>query len=182
MNKIAQINNKNITKKDKMIAFIYELICGLLVLLFIVKLNDIKMFLILLPFLVILTLIVHESIHISLFKLFGKDTKIKIINDKFKSIYIYQCNQNVYYTRLQTIIILLTPLISISCITIILFLFLDKNLVFPIVVNGIINAMGSMTDFILSIKLLTYKEKIFINYEMKETFTLNIFEKEKHNN
>ena len=37
--------------------------------------------------------------------------------------------------------------------------------------------MGAMTDVVLSLKLLTFKDKIFINYEKKENIILNIFVK-----
>lgn len=181
MQKIDKISNENITKQDELIAFIYECICCIFMGLSLRNWNYIKIFLITLPFLVIFTLVIHESIHILFFKLFSKEAQIKIINDNFKNIYIYQSNKNVYYTRLQTIIILLAPLVLISTITLFILRFTNEQLFVPISVNGVINAMGAMTDIVLSIKLFFYKGKIFINYEKKDYITLNIYKKEENN-
>lgn len=179
MRKIDRISNDNITRKDEIIAFIYECICCVFMGLSLRNWSYIKIFLTTLPFLVIFTLILHESIHILFFKLFGKNAQIKIINDNFKNIYIYQSNENVFYTRLQTIVVLLSPLVLISCLTFLILQFVNRQLFVPISVNGVVNAMGAMTDVVLSLKLLSYKEKIFINYEKKDYITLNIFKKEE---
>ncbi len=178
MQKIDSISNANITKKDECIAFIYECICCVFMGLSLRNWNYIQIFLLTLPFFVITTLVIHEGIHILFFKLFGKDADIKIINDDFKSIYIYQSNKNVFYTRFQTIIILLAPLILISFVTFGILNFSNEKLSVPISVNGVINAMGAMTDMVLSIKLLSYKGKIFVNYEKDENITLNIYKEE----
>lgn len=179
MTKIATISNHNITKKDEFIAFIYECICCVFMGLSLRNWNHIVVFLITLPFLVITTLVIHESIHILFFRIFSKEAKIEIINDEFKSIYIYQSNPNVFYTKWQTIVILISPLVLISLITWLLLPFCNESILVPISVNGVINAMGAMTDVVLSIKLLTYKKQIFVNYEKKESITLNVYAREE---
>lgn len=181
MHKIASISNANITHKDEFIAFVYECICCVFMGFSLRNWNHIKIFLLMLPFLVVFTLFIHESIHILFFKLFGKEATIKIINDNFKNIYVYQSNKNVYYTRLQTIVILLAPLILISIATLIILHFSNETIFVPISVNGVINAMGAMTDIVLSIKLLCYRGKIVVGYEKKENIILNIYQKEEIN-
>lgn len=177
MTKIATISSNNITPRDEVIAFIYECICCVFMGLSLRNWNHIAMFLITLPFFIIITLVIHEYIHILFFKIFSKEAKIKVINDNFKNIYIYQYNKNVFYTKLQTITILLSPLVFISFITWLLLQICNETILVSISVNGIINAMGAMTDVVLSLKLLTFKDKIFINYEKKENIILNIFVK-----
>lgn len=177
MKLIAELNNDSITRKEKIIGMIYEIILTILLIVSVFQLQDIKIFLFL-PVLVILTLFIHECIHVSLFKAFNKNAKIKIVHDGIKNIYMYQYNQNVYYTRNQTLVVLLSPLLGISFLSILLLFLINSNLIALVAVNGVINAMGSMTDLLLSLRLMTYDTNVRINYENKEKFTLNIYEKE----
>lgn len=170
MKKINEFNMDNISKMNEFLAFLYECFCCIYLGIILKQISKISFYILLLPIFVIVTLIIHESIHILFFKIFNKNSKIKIINNHFKQIFMYQSNENVYYNKFQTIIILLSPLIFISIISFILINCIPfDNIVLLIAMNMIINAMGSVTDVISSINLLTkyFNKKIFIKYELK---------------
>lgn len=118
-----------------------------------------------LPIIVIITLTIHELIHILFFKLFGKKkAKIKVLRDKdLKAIVIYQHNKDVFYSKLQTITVLLMPLILITMVSIVLLFFIPNSLIIKF--NMILNVFGSVIDMAITVRLLIYAPKgIKINY------------------
>lgn len=170
MRKIDEFNINNVSKFDKLFAFLYECICCVLLGICLRELSIISFYILYLPIFVIITLIIHESIHIVFFKIFNKKSKIKIINNHFKQIFMYQSNKEIYYNKYQTIIILLAPLILISLISfIIMNLITIKSFYLLFFINAIINAMGSVTDLISSLKLFIkyFNKKVFIKYELQ---------------
>ena len=83
---------------------------------------------------------------------------------------MYQSNKEIYYNKYQTMIILLAPLILISLISfIIMNLITIKSFYLLFFINAIINAMGSVTDLISSLKLFIkyFNKKVFIKYELQ---------------
>ncbi|HBG8471525.1 TPA: DUF3267 domain-containing protein [Clostridioides difficile] len=171
MKKISEISKKNIGKLDIFLGIIFNILIVIGYILF----NDFE-FLInninlksLFYFIAIVvsTVIVHELIHILFFNFFSKGkAKIKIKYDKhIGSIVIYQSNKVILYNKIQTIIILLAPLLSIAIISFFC-IFYFKAISEILKINLILNSMGSTGDFIISSKLFhNYISKnILINY------------------
>ena len=175
-------NKLNITIKEKVIlfSFIFIIIVSHL-LLFGFNLNvfDKFIYFLLIPLTIAFVLVIHELIHILLFKYFGKgQAKIKIIYDKeLGAIAIYQCNKEVLYSLKEVLAILLTPMLFLTVIGFIL-LNLTNNLLFLelIKLNILVNLAGSSLDFLISLLLLKkYKRndiKIYFDYKLKEGMEL----------
>lgn len=128
---------------------------------------DIKV--IFLPAFVIGTLITHELIHISLFEIFSKGkADVEVLVDRaLGAIVVYQKNKNVFYNKLQTIIILLAPVIIITLISLIR-IEINPEWSMVLKVNMLLNILGSLTDIVLSLKLISCKGNIRINYDFEE--------------
>lgn len=123
------------------------------------------------PLLMITTLVLHELIHIILFKLFGKGQAIiKIIRDKdLKSIIIKQENENLFYTKMQVIIILLTPLIVITVISFLVQVIpITNNFGLLIMLNNVLNALGSCIDVYCVFILITTKRVKKVNFSFTD--------------
>lgn len=136
-----------------------------------IKEEDITISFFLLPIVVVITLIIHELIHIIFFKIFGKNkARIKVLRDKtLKAIMIYQENKDVFYTKFQTITILLMPLIIITIISSILLFFMPNSLI--IKVNMILNILGNVIDIVITTRLLIHvPNNISINYTYEQKY------------
>lgn len=155
---------------DEILAFLYECVCCVILGLILRHFDKINIFMLLLPILIMITLIIHEFIHIILFKLLNKKAIIKIINNNWKQIFIYQSNPKVCYSKLETAIILISPFIIITIITFFILGFINTkgSIYILFAINGVINAMGSVTDIVSIIKLYRtyFKQNIYINYDL----------------
>lgn len=177
MNIIEEFSMKNIDRIDEVNAFIYECICCVFVGLILRLFCNITFEFLLLPFIIILTLIIHESIHILFFKILNKESLISIKTErnsknKIKAICIYQSNKNIAYNKLQTFVILLSPVVLITFFSSLLLLFIPQTSIWYLIIsiNAIINAMGSATDVVLSLKLIRkyYFKEIAIKYDYRD--------------
>lgn len=124
----------------------------------------------------IVCVIIHELIHISFFIYFGKgEAKIKLKREKeYGALVVHQMNENVYYSKKEIIIILLSPLLII---TILLIPLMDLiNMPFLIFANSVLNILGSSIDFYISMILLRKTPKnIKVNFSSSE-IAMNIYE------
>ena len=179
-----EIHKKNVSFKLILVAILYNVLIVIISFKYSkIRLNYITPLIFILPLIVLGTLIIHEYIHILLFKYFSNgNAEIEVIRDKeIKSIIMYQKNKEVLYTPIQTIVILLSPMILLTLLTIPLLYINIKCVYVILMINMILNIMGSTTDMILSlILLLKYNKKdIFINYAYSKEFgvILNINER-----
>lgn len=132
--------------------------------------DDINLSFISLPLVVVATFIFHEYIHIFFFKvLSGGNADIKVIKEKdLGAVIMYQQNKDVLYTRLQTVIILVAPLVLITLLSIPLLNLGALGLIFK--ANMYLNIMGSSIDCALIFKLLRkYDGNIKVNYEYEQS-------------
>lgn len=128
------------------------------------------------PLLVIFTIIIHELIHIFFFKLFSHGIAVIVPTwDKnLGAIVLKQTNQSIYYGKLQTLIILLSPLIIITFISVILTMVTSAKLI--IFVNCILNIIGSSTDMYISIKLaFKYPNNIKVSHANGKDIGMTIY-------
>ncbi|WP_283705524.1 metalloprotease family protein [Clostridium perfringens] len=179
-----EIHKKNVSFKLILVAILYNVSIVIISFKYSkIRLNYITPLIFILPLIVLGTLIIHEYIHILLFKYFSNgNAEIEVIRDKeIKSIIMYQKNKEVLYTPIQTIVILISPMILLTLLTIPLLYINIKCVYVILMINMILNIMGSTTDMILSlILLLKYNKKgILINYAYSKEFgvILNINEK-----
>lgn len=181
---ITKISKKNISKIDICIVIIFNIISILLfILLFKPSLNNLDFYFLTLPVVMIITTVIHEYIHIIFFKLFGKGkANIKIMRNKdIKGIVVLQQNKDVKYSLNQILIILLSPLIIITVISLLLSVTALDNINLIIGTNMWLNCIGSTTDVVLSFK--RYKEgegATNFEYTKEEGIVMNI-EKEREN-
>ncbi|MCC0672194.1 MULTISPECIES: DUF3267 domain-containing protein [unclassified Clostridioides] len=184
MNKISKISKENIGKLDIFLGIIFNILIVTGYILFndfeylINNINSKSLFYFIT--IVIGTVIIHELIHILFFNFFSNGkAKIKIKYDKhIGSIVIYQSNEVILYNKIQTIIILLAPLVLITIISFFC-IFYFKTISEILKINLVLNSMGSTGDFILSSKLFhNYISKnILINYSYssQEGTIMNIY-------
>lgn len=179
---ITKISKKNISKIDICIVIIFNIISILLfILLFKPSLNNLDFYFLTLPVVMIITTVIHEYIHVIFFKLFGKGkAHIKIMRNKdIKGIVVLQQNKDVKYSLNQILIILLSPLIIITVISLLLSVIALDNINLIIGTNMWLNCIGSTTDVVLSFK--RYKEgegATNFEYTKEEGVVMNI-EKER---
>lgn len=129
-----------------------------------------------LPIVVIITLAIHETIHILAFKCLGHgEARIRIRRDKRAgAIVIQQINDKLFYDKKSTIVILLSPFIIITIVTSILLAYLPYSLV--IYVNCILNAVGSSIDMYVSLRLIfCFPKNIIIKYNNGEEVGMEIY-------
>lgn len=167
MEKIDEISKDNIEKKY--IVGVMVIISLMWIVCFIsgyLDINKLDLKILYLPVLVIGTLVVHEYIHVVLFKVFSKGrANIEVKRDrKLGAIVVYQKNQEVFYNKKQTVVILLMPLVLITTISLI------KITILPywamvLKVNMLLNILGSSTDLVTSYKLFKYKGEVKVNYD-----------------
>ncbi|MBP1308818.1 hypothetical protein JOD82_001838 [Paenibacillus sp. 1182] len=114
----------------------------------------------------LIAFVIHECIHIAFFKLFGKGkARMKVSREKsVGAVVMHQVNEEVFYKRWEMITILLSPLILLSLFFFGLHLYISMP--FLIVVNIVLNAIGSSVDVYASLKLL-FKghQKIVVNFD-----------------
>lgn len=125
----------------------------------------------------LLVLFIHECIHVFFFYLFGKgEAKVVPKRDKaIGAIIMHQTNPNVYYTRNQMLIILLSPLILLTII--LLFLHFLLPIPFLLFINIVLNAIGSSTDLYVSYRLLkNHSSKMIVNLDQEENI-LYVYER-----
>lgn len=118
----------------------------------------------------LLLLVVHELIHVGLFILFGNGkAKIRVsINKKYRAIVVKQINKEVFYNKKETILILISPLLTLSIVLFLLMFVVNMPLL--LCSNLIINALGSSIDLYISVKLLVKHDKdILVNYDSHKT-------------
>lgn len=121
--------------------------------------------------------VIHELIHIGLFHLFGQG-KAKVIPKREKelgAVIMHQVNPEVFYTRNQMLFILLSPLILLTVLLLALHFYLP--LPFLLLINIVLNSLGSSTDLYASYRLLSnYSRHDMINFEPDEHI-MNIYER-----
>lgn len=118
-------------------------------------------------FTLFIIIVIHELIHIIFFKIFGKGkAKIKI-KFSIEKILIQQVNKELYYTKNQMILILLSPLIFITLILVFISLIISYfYTIFYLVC--IMNCIGCLIDLGVSISILRYsnrESKIYYYFE-----------------
>lgn len=126
----------------------------------------------------LIVFIAHELIHIMFFKLFSKnEAKVKLVKEKnLNAFVVKQLNPNVYYSKLQTIIILLSPLLLINSMFFILLMTTDFSIL-NIYANILANTLASCIDCYVSLKLiLKFDNEILVNYSTDE-INMNIYGK-----
>lgn len=167
---MEQIHKRNTTITDKIFVVVFNLL--LIISIYFqgnISLDDINIFFIGLPLLVIATFILHEYIHIFFFKLFSKGkANIKVIREKdLGAVIMYQENKDVSYSKYQTIMVLIAPLVLITIVSI---PFMNNSLVGLLIkANMYLNIMGSSVDCTLIFKLLRkYKNNIKISYDYEK--------------
>lgn len=168
----------DISKRDWFVVFIYNLIITLTTLyVFPVDMNMFDLKIIFLTPLVIITFIFHEYIHVFLFKLIGgREVHIEAIRDKeFKSVIMYQSNKDIKYSKLEVILILLAPAVLISILSI-LSLFVFEGLYILILINALLNLIGSSADFLVSFKVIfdfSKGSKFYYDYNKTDGVSIN---------
>lgn len=170
MNRIDEISKDNIERKYVIgiIVFMSLMWIGSFVIGYL-NMEKLDLKVLYLPILVIVTLVIHEYIHIVLFKVFGKGSAdIEIKRDKkLGAIVVHQKNKEVLYNKKETIIILLMPAILITVASLIkISLFPSWEMILK--VNMLLNIIGSSIDIVTSYKLLQHKDDIMINYDFIE--------------
>lgn len=119
-------------------------------------------------------IVIHELIHAVLFILFGKgQAKIRIErNKKHGTIVVHQKNEKVFYSKLETIIILLAPCLIVNLLCLLSMFVLAKPLLLYVVL--ILNSLGSCIDIYLSIIVSRFPSNCKINYG-KDEICMNIY-------
>jgi Protein of unknown function (DUF3267). len=128
------------------------------------------------PIVVIITLIVHEAIHISAFKLLGNgQAKIRVRRDKRAgAIVIQQMNSELFYDKKATIVILLAPFVILTIVSVIMLMYIPYPLV--IYINCILNAIGSSIDMYVSLRLIfSFPKDVKIKYNNGEEVGMEIY-------
>lgn len=151
----TKISKKSISKFDIFLVLLFNLFSlGICFIIFKPSLYDLDVWFLTLPVVLIITTVIHEYIHILFFKLFGQGkADIKITRSKeVKGIIVLQRNKAVKYSLNQILIILLSPLILISIISILIALIAPENIKILIGVNMWLNCVASSTDVVLSFK------------------------------
>lgn len=177
--KINEINKNNIENRYKIFIITVMMLMWFLVF----KLNYISLYkfnltIMLLPILVLITLIIHESIHVILYNYFGgKDSAVEIKKDKdLGAIIIYQKNKDVFYKKNEYIIILLMPFLLITLISLIV-IPMCGYYVELLKLNMLLNILGSATDITLSFKLINCRDCKYLNldFNKKDGVILNLY-------
>lgn len=182
MKNLVSFDKSSISFKEKLISVFYILISIVFGIFFMkINLNEFQTIkdILMIPLTVLSILVIHELIHISMFKLFGKGfAKISVIYEKeMGAIAIYQSNKDVKYSLIQTLIILLTPAIALTIIGMSFLLITTIPLIVELIkINIILNIVGSHIDFLISCKLLKsfYKKNVLVFYDYKKEVGMSI--------
>lgn len=163
---MKQIHKKDINYKDIIFASIFNLLLIAYIYLYgDISISDINLTFIILPIVVIATFVFHEYIHIFFFKVFSNGkANIRVIREKdLGAVIMYQENKEVLYSKYQSIIILIAPLIIITILSI---PFLNLSYIGLVIkVNMYLNIVGSSVDSTIIFRLLKEKNNIKINYD-----------------
>lgn len=164
---MKKIHKKNTTVLDRLFIVVFNL----LVLTHIyfqgnISLSDVNLTFILLPIGVMITFVFHEYIHIFFFKILSNGkANIKVIRERdLGAVIVYQENKKVLYSKYQTIIVLIAPLVIITILSIPL---INHSLISLVIkTNMYLNIVGSSIDCALIFKLIRkYNNSIKINYD-----------------
>ena len=120
-------------------------------------------------------LVIHELIHIAVYKLFGKgQARISVEKEKkLGAIVVHQTNQDVFYTKPEMLAILLSPMVILTIVLTVIFKFTSYP--FLIYINIALNLIGSSIDFYISMLLIKrYPKDILLNFN-SEDITMNIY-------
>lgn len=126
---------------------------------------------------VFIVFFIHELIHVFFFLLFGKGkAKIKISRERsIGAVVMHQINEEVFYTRMQMVIILVSPLVLLTVILLCLQVVLPFS--YLLFFNILLNTLGSTVDIYVTYHLLfKYSSSILINFD-KSAISMNIYEK-----
>lgn len=183
MIKIGEINNST---ENKLYCMIFGVIINILVGTIIYSINRFDIFLymttdnlsqfILFPLVVVFTVVIHECIHIFTFKYFGRgQARIRIRRDKkLGAIVIQQTNSLVYYNKIETLFILLSPLVLITFLSVIFILYNKYPLM--VYINCMMNSFGSSIDMYISLRLvMNFPKDIKIQYNNGEEVGMEIY-------
>ena len=172
---MKQIHKKDINYKDIIFASIFNLLLIAYIYLYgDISISDINLTFIILPIVVIATFVFHEYIHIFFFKVFSNGkANIRVIREKdLGAVIMYQENKEVLYSKYQSIIILIAPLIIITILSI---PFLNLSYIGLVIkVNMYLNIVGSSVDSTIIFRLLKEKNNIKINYDKEIGVIMNI--------
>lgn len=128
------------------------------------------------PLVVVITLIIHEAIHIIAFKYFGHgQAKIRVRRDKRAgAIVIQQMNSELFYDKRATIAILLAPFVILTIVSVIMLMYIPYPLV--IYINCVLNAVGSSIDMYVSLRLIfCFPNDVKIKYNNGEEVGMEIY-------
>jgi hypothetical protein len=125
---------------------------------------------------ILFVFLVHEWIHVFFFILFGKGkAKIKVKRErKIGAVIMHQVNEEVFYSRIQMIIILLAPLVFLTILLAGLMCWIGLPYLFY--VNILLNVLGSSVDLYLTFRLLLYKSPIWVNFS-EDKLNMNIYQR-----
>jgi hypothetical protein len=125
---------------------------------------------------VLFVFLIHEWIHVFFFILFGKGkAKIKVKRErKIGAVIMHQVNEDVFYSRIQMIIILLAPFILLTILLTGLMFWIHLPYLFY--VNILLNVLGSSVDLYLTTKLLIYPFPVWINFDA-DKLNMNIYQR-----
>lgn len=119
--------------------------------------------------------VVHELIHMIFFKIFSNNkAKLKLVKDKELNAFIVkQLNPNIYYSRFQTIVTLLAPLVLLNSFMLMLLVKIELPIVIYASILG--NTLASCIDCYVSLRLLVnYDKNILVNYSVDKV-NMNIY-------
>lgn len=180
-----QIGKINSCTESKFLCFLLSVVITILSIVLFYKIHpfnfitafDISTFeKIMLMLIIILTLIIHEIIHILTFKYYGNgEAKVKIkIDKKSRAIVMQQINHNVSYSKQETMLVLLLPFLIITIISIILIIYME-NPIIPYF-NCILNAVGSSIDIFIALKLFfKFPKDISVKYGNENEVGMEIY-------
>lgn len=140
-----------------------------------INLNNIIQ-IVLIPLVVTTTLIIHEIIHIIAFKYFGKgQARVRVRRNKEAgAIVIQQMNNELFYNKIETIVILLAPFIILTIASLIMLTY--KPFQLAIYFNCILNSVGSSIDIYVALRLIfCFPNYIKIRYNNGEEVGMEIY-------
>jgi hypothetical protein len=87
---------------------------------------------------------------------------------------MHQVNEEVFYSRIQMIIILLAPLVFLTILLAGLMFWIGLPYLFY--VNILLNVLGSSVDLYLTFRLLLYTSPIWVNFSA-DKLNMNIYQR-----
>ncbi|WCK57218.1 DUF3267 domain-containing protein (plasmid) [Aneurinibacillus sp. Ricciae_BoGa-3] len=126
----------------------------------------------LIPIAVVIVFFFHEMIHIGFFYAIGKGKTQLDVKWIRGAVFIHQMNPDLYFTKRQMLIILLSPVILLTVLMSLLMTF--SYVPFLLYANILFNLLESSIDIYVSYRLLRHKSPIFVNFET-ENVNMNIY-------